>query len=57
MKDMLRHEGLFIPVMEECVPSYGFKPTSGGRRRCVLATSATVQHLSSVKSYEGYFEI
>lgn len=55
MNDMLRHEGFFIQLMEECESSYGFEPTSGGRRRCVLAT--TIQHLSSVKRYDGYVEI
>lgn len=34
MKNLLRHEELFLQLMESSVSSYGFQPTFGGRRRC-----------------------
>lgn len=55
-KNLLRHEELFLQLMEKCVSSYGFQPSFGGRCRCYLATRATVHHRSSFKSYEGYVE-
>lgn len=50
-----RHEELFLQLMETCVSSYVLTlPAALGD--VVSATSATVQHLSSVKRYEGYVE-